>query len=559
MITITYRLLLEQPLLATLLLGDPNSSVSQNYLPGSLIRGVLVHRYMKQHKLDETSDLFADPTCTLLFFGNCTRYLNAYPLVEGGYRALPTPLALFKRKKDELGATSTLDVYNASHPDADDDERHTFDHDDTAELVDIPFCRLLSDQEVRLYRLEPKHITLHVQRDRVKGRATRDGGAVFQYEALAENQWFSGAILLDQDDAADKLIELLELGNTAWLGRSRSANYGRVRIDSVVKTSAWREIEGRPSALPASQPAALTLLSDTLLRDEQGHFVVTLDDTVLSEYLQVKVRIVQSHSVTAPVQIGGFNRAWQLPLPQVAGLKTGSVIVFEPAATMDEQLIANLEWRGIGERRNEGFGRVAFNWQTALRPETVRAGNLFRPAPATRQALSPVAQRMARQMALRLLQQQIDDGIQRFIRDRVLNTALGAMPANSQIGRVRVLVRRALNAKQPDISVVRSGIYAFKDTARDQFLAAKIENLTLWKWLTDLLAEPSADIGDTSEPSVRDVWNKLAIEVDKLPTIGGYTAVLDDRLTRQTALRLIEAVLVAVSRKSRREREEARP
>ncbi|NJK73166.1 MAG: hypothetical protein HC942_02095 [Microcoleus sp. SU_5_6] len=50
---ITFSLHTKQPLLATSFQGDPNSDVSCSYIPGSMIRGAIIGRYLKHHNLSE--------------------------------------------------------------------------------------------------------------------------------------------------------------------------------------------------------------------------------------------------------------------------------------------------------------------------------------------------------------------------------------------------------------------------------------------------------------------------------------------------------------------------
>lgn len=563
--TITYHLYLEQPLLATQLAGDPNSSVSFPYIPGSLIRGMLAHRFIEHHKLGG-KDLFhkADAAAPRLFFSPHVRFLNAYPLTEGEQRTLPTPLALQRRKTDDLPKTEPLDLYDLSHQEANNVEREAFVGDDRLAAIAQPFCRIAEGHDLLLYELEPNRIAVHVDRDRPKGRATATQGTVFRYEALAEGQWFGGAILIDQADPGDLqlLKEQLEESPRAWLGRSRSANYGRVQIRTIeVHPTAWREADGAPAPIDAGQVARITLLSDTLLRNE-GSFVSSLAqqpwgihsaaqpwiaDQILSGYLGVPIQIDPARTITDSIQVGGYNRTARLPLNQEVALRAGSVITFRPAAALDRQRIDGLEWRGIGERRTEGYGRITFSEQPELMP-AARRGILLRRAITEQADLSPLATAMARQMARRLLDQRIDEGIQRFVRDHVVDRGLGPLPANSQLGRVRVLVRSALNTPESNSAAVADALGAFQETARAQFQRARFGETSLWDWLLGMLREPEA----------RNLWARLGITPGDTPTIARQRADLDALFTRRCALRLIEAVLVAISRKSRREREEVR-
>ena len=72
---IAISLYTQQPLLATSFQGDPNSDVSYSYIPGSMIRGVIIGRYMKQNGLSEL-DLEDDEVRRLFFDANSTCYLN---------------------------------------------------------------------------------------------------------------------------------------------------------------------------------------------------------------------------------------------------------------------------------------------------------------------------------------------------------------------------------------------------------------------------------------------------------------------------------------------------
>ena len=100
----------QQPILATSFEGDPNSDVSYSYIPGSMIRGAVIRRYMQQKKL--CSLKLADEKVRRLFFdANSTRYLNAYLQSQEKKRTLPLPLSWFKDKNAELDKDSPVTVY----------------------------------------------------------------------------------------------------------------------------------------------------------------------------------------------------------------------------------------------------------------------------------------------------------------------------------------------------------------------------------------------------------------------------------------------------------------
>ena len=109
---------------------------------------------------------------------------------------------------------------------------------------------------------------------------------------------------------------------------------------------------------------SITLLSDTLLRNEQGQPVAdqNLIKQAVEEVLNISLPELKTGGIFAgSTLIGGFNRKWGLPLPQIPALAAGSVILFEDVEINSEQ-IQQLEAQGIGDRREDGFGRVAVNW-----------------------------------------------------------------------------------------------------------------------------------------------------------------------------------------------------
>ncbi|GIV98038.1 MAG: CRISPR-associated RAMP protein Csx10 [Herpetosiphonaceae bacterium] len=539
---ICYHLQLKQPLLATALLGDPNSAVSFNYVPGSLIRGMLIQRFLSQNP---TRDLAGDPLGRRLFFSGQTRYLHAYLMADDARRSLPTPRSFFAAKSLQLseqqsgllGRPQTARVYDWSHPDTTFETRreNEAEEKDVLKPLAYPFA-VIKGNTLSLYA--PQYVVkVHVQRDRVKGRSTTDSGAVFRYEALAPDQFFAGAILVDEDSDAEILCHLLAEEH-CWLGRSRSANYGRVRISALEVLSSWREAGGSAPTLPAGESCTLTLLSDTLLRDAEGNPVVAIDDAVLSAYLGLPVVVHTSRSFTDVVIHGGFNRTWQLPLPQSYALAAGSVIAFTPQQAIDSATVERLEQAGLGERRVEGFGRVAFTQQgerillASLSPSYVE-----RTPPAK---LSSLEQRIAQTMFERLLEERINQAILHFVHDQIIISSLGYLPETSQLSRVGVLVRRALHSG--DVQSVRTAFARFKPTAARQFERASIENQPLREWIEDLLNTPEK------------VWNKF--HDFKFPQVPGNNqselverTKQDQELARRTALRLLAAVLAALEDK----------
>ncbi len=544
-----FRIYLKQPVLLTQSSGDPNSVTSLSYLPGSVLRGVLIGRYLQAQAGNVGNDnLAADSVARRLFFDGGVSYLNAYRLDYGATRCLPTPSALL-----QLKSAQTDTVYNAAHSDWNDAERRRIEEGDHLKPFSPSYCTLNEEEnKITPVSLAPGRIAVHVQRDREKGRATKDRGAVFQYEAIAEDQWFGGALLVQDSADVELLQRLFAQHEYAWIGRSRSANYGQVRIelDQPLMTG-WREVgDLELEPVEAMEPLSITLLSDLLLRDTLGIPVASLahqplhqdliHDQILSSYLGFTVMIDPARSFSNATIASGFNQTWQLPLPQQAALKAGSHLVVYPTQAITAEQLHAIELRGIGERRPEGYGRIAFQWLQAAE-YTVLTFDSKPQRVQTKVTLSKTATAMAQRMARHLLDQKIDLKIATTVRDLINDPLTSNLPRNSQLGRIRGLIREAHHTQ--DLGVISAGMNQFKETARRQFEQARLGNVVLWNWLHQVL-QPDA------------VWRELQLLPNNWTTVATIKPELTPQLTTQTTLRLLDAMITGLHRKNHREREE---
>ena len=231
--------------------------------------------------------------------------------------------------------------------------------------------------------------------------------------------------------------------------------------------------------------------------------------------------------------VGGFNRKWGLPLPQVAAIAAGSVFVYSvnDSASIDSATLAALEAQGIGERRVDGFGRLVFNWLgeeskfTALRPQARSYGEI---------SLTSESQSIAEAMAIRLLRQRLDSYLLREIGRHDIANA----PTNSQLSRLMLTARKALSEVQSNdlgksdqerlntsCQTVKSLLDELPSKAARQFEQAKISNIPFDKQIKDWLDKPDSWL--THPPSA---------------TVANSTQTPTDLLKREYTLHLIMAV-----------------
>lgn len=534
---ISYRMTLLEPLLATRLAGDPNSGVSYPYVPGSMVRGAIVAAYMQEKALAALDAGDEEPR--RLFFGGRTRYLNAYPVDARGRRTLPTPRSLFHVKGEE---TPIYDFALETIYEVDDEKVQSV----AAAKESQPFCWIDDDQ---VFFIAPKRrINVHTQRDRVKGRPTEDDGAVFQYDALEEDQTFAGWVLVDEDADVGVVSSLLQ--RIYRLGGSSNSGYGRVsvEVDAPQDVQVWRETPERIAPIDVGETFVVTLLSDTVVRDAiAGQYTWDLRPT-LQRLLGVEIERVQpaageeeQRSVWRLEEVGGFNRTWGLPLPQAQAIAGGSVFVFRAGATIPTEAIARAEWRGIGERRAEGFGRLAFNWQAEAKLARVKppkASATSQPAPQ----LDGAAHDMAQQMAERMLRRELDGMLRKAINNVRVPERLPI--SNAQLSRLRVIVREAL----PHGDVVRLQKYLNENvekrrSVRDQFDRTRLGQERLSRWLEERLSQPTT------------VWDKLGVQ-NLYKRIGANVQVStqgNEALAREYTIRLVDGVLAKLAKERRKE------
>lgn len=453
---ITFLLHTQQPILATSLQGDPNSDVSYPYIPGSMIRGVLIGRYLnhlkKHHGLQEADDILDSqrfPDVIRLFFDDeKTRYLNAYPADTNRKRTLPVPRSWYKDKGVEFSDTTDEYMYDFSKIPVDEREENV-----SPKLLKEDFCTVeyndctVEYNDVLFYRVK-RRINIHNQRDRKKGRGTEANGAIFCYDAIDAKQTFQAVVLCNSED--DKgIIESLLKPEDIWLGGSQSAGYGHTKIELISNDSDWYEVENAPQErIERNEDLTITLLSDTILRNDCGQVVADPEvlRELLSASLNVELKFQEGGIYASSTIVGGFNRKWGLPLPQTPAFAAGSVFVFNKIKIDCEKRIKTLEEQGIGERRLDGFGRFVVNWlddeqteyKAKLPQSEARSVNTTESEP-----LAPESFRIATNIATRIVRKKLDE----LLLKQVISIELTKKDkiSNSQLSRLMIVTRKALS------------------------------------------------------------------------------------------------------------------
>lgn len=490
-----YTLTLHEPVLANSLNGEPNSANSLYYIPGGLIRGAAVNAYGS--KKDASDDAFRR-----LFLNGSVRFLNAYPIAEDEETkdkkvTTPTPI-LYKKPKYFEGSDFSI---------VENDEVHALE--------------------------EEWQVNVHTQRDAKLGHATTDAGAVYRYIALSAGMTLQGAVITESVEDAKKLEALLKNKNLL-LGKARTAGYGHATLDTQ-SLGDWHTFPGA-----SGNEFSLTCLSPVIVRDEYGQ--PTLDIShALKTRLGVDVAILEAFQKGEVV--GGFNRAWGLPLPQVTAIAAGSHFVIQ--STADSNALQALHETGLGERRAEGFGWVSVN---ADLPKTIDDKNwktipLFKQVAENNNKLesNPTAAFMVRRLATR----ELDQAVIHTARE-MTSGYTGNIP-NSQLSRWRVITRDVLDKRDEHGKRNLDRLKTFKENNKGKAGWQKMERARvkvhgetprLTEWIEDLLS--------TSEElpkALGEGWQKQI-------SLGKNTFSLTDEINLEYRLRLLDAVLSVMAKQN---------
>jgi len=476
-----YILTLNSPAIISTPGGDPNSSSTLSYIPGTAVRGASATALGDPHGDNSRKQEFRD-----IVLGGTVCYLNAYPIVNGR-RALATPVSL-RLKKDDLKDTKDVTDLSAYDLESWPDE----------ELIPIgeEFLTIGAAQPA-LYN--PKISSrIHHQRDREKGRAWKDKdgkthGAIFTFESLDSSQIFGGVIQLrsEQEEELDLIESRVKelLGETLLVGRSRRAGYGGM-VSIAWDSSRSREVSGAGMEVlgPLSRDIVqhdkfrLLLTSACIVRSPstgQADPAAFMD--MIASRLNNRVDMIRK--VWTFEAIGGFNRKWRLELPQTMAVSAGSVFVLKANQAITLNELHEIEHEGFGERKDEGYGRLLFLDQPL--PKILLLTFTESPSGTTSTGLPP---EIVTKIETRIVRAQLA----RKIEEKAAELAKSArlpLPKNSLIGRLRTQLRGEAHEAISVLKLWLTGNEAekLKRPAMEQLERCKIDGRDLRAWILDAM------------------------------------------------------------------------
>ena len=515
----TVKLRLDSPLLLTGIgNGEENSGVTLSYIPGVALRGGLIGMYLEDNR--EKMGPKTNPDRWRLFFSGEVRFLNGYPETSSKHRALPTPVSWYQKKHKRL--KDSPEIYDfALHP-----------RIENTEQVSEPFCGVNVNPETdftELFNVKQK-VSPHIAGEE-RGLVSEDNNLIFRNISVTEGQVFQATIVANNSTDLKLLKDLLEKNKTISLGRSRTAEYARVIAEPLECKEGWKETGETPEE-DLDGRVVITLLSDMLLRNKNGQPTKDLGDWLAWRLNNPKIVLIKALIQIAVV--GGFNRTWQLPLHQGAALGMGSVFVLSGISAKELQPLVEA---GIGERRVDGFGRIALNWPGREIPRGQERGDPEKPLPI---CLSEGSIALARQMANRMLREKLEEAVLAASRRLEVDKA----PPNSQLARLRKVVHQAIREENAEGIRFYFDDRNIRETARKHFERARVglqggQKKGLKDWIIDRAWK-------------LDAWVILPdVHPEKLPKVANQSAEVNDTLELEYTLRLVDAVLARAMRVNR--------
>ncbi|MCL5999096.1 MAG: hypothetical protein M1546_23995, partial [Chloroflexi bacterium] len=210
----------------------------------------------------------------------------------------------------------------------------------------------------------------------------------------------------------------------------------------------------------------------------------------------------------------------------------GSVFALQaPECKVDK--LRELEQSGIGERRIEGFGRVAVNWYQSSELVTHDQA-VYRSMETGRTFTSTAGRKLAELMVNRLWRAALDDAV--MAKANQLGS-LVKQPRKSQLARLRMAVQNAM--RQPP-GIGRGALDRYlkglgdRQVTRRQFEHDRVQGRSLLEWLRTRAHDETA------------IWTDLDAGVP--PSLGDVKAGLTPALAYEYNLRLIDAVLARAAK-----------
>lgn len=358
----------DEPILIARNAESGNEFVGSETIPGTAVRGAFAS--MAARSLNDEVRLFFKE----LFFSEQLRFSPLYPVkVDGEYYrpAFPAPLDFHTCKlHDSFDETVQL-LWHFHHEPKDikdckcqscQDSKNETSHAPLKKFVYVNHKGELKEKKVH-HQLE-----MHNTIDPTTGRVEET--KLFSYVPLAGGQYFAGEIFCTDGNIWTVLKEMAGLPDietvfSLKLGKASRRGYGSTTAVVIKPKLAdipqlWIGQKFSDRVKDKKSEIILTLMSDTIVPDCWERFYTGFETEWVEGVLGTKVEKIEQQFVGSR-EVDSFNAHLGLPRWRDIAIVAGSSVRLKPIVEWNLARMEELECVGIGLRRNEGFGWVAFN------------------------------------------------------------------------------------------------------------------------------------------------------------------------------------------------------
>lgn len=386
---VKYRIKNIEPLrIADDSISQSGQTVSLRYVPGSSIRGYVINQLARQEDFEEYKRIL---------LSDKVRFLNAY-LYADGKELIPSLKGFYEDKKAVDAESGKKEIDNVV---VDGEFREGFKRASLGR-----FCCPIGDT-IQYYNVETgSDMKILIQKKDVDQK-------VFRNEYIEAGNYFAGSVAIEDEGVVDKIANVF--GNTIMIGNARSQGFGKCKIvdKKIEKTMPYEQYVLQEDCKDACY---MVLLSHSAMRDDCGEFC-GLNLQVLEEKMGVSNLQIQ-YCASSTVDIRGYNRNWGVKIPSVRMYEQGSVFKLTFSGTLTVENMMDLMQRGIGIRKNEGFGQILFlkDYDKLVQKQEMRTNTETNPVQITRTSED---EKVLKIVAANLARKRIDEAIQKTVLEGV--------------------------------------------------------------------------------------------------------------------------------------------
>lgn len=315
--------------ISDLVISSVEEDGTLDYIPGSTIMGYFANRYIQVKKMDKQK-AYKDRNFSELFISGKVIFSSAYISDELGNSYIPCPRTIVKQKDGD-------EIYNKATDSIEEQVRNM-----DGVYISIQPKGIYYKQQTE------KTVCFHHQRpkDRTIGHATEKEGVFFQYEAIKEGQYFVSTITATGANLK-KLIGIIPNNKTISVGKSRSSQYGNLRIKKI-------EIVNDSAMTLKNSKEYLLVLISPLININENNYYETTPQQIETELEQIIGKFEIAATYLKFTETSVYNTISKATPTRYNALNSSTTIKIN--MLQDKTINSDTLWAGF--MNNMGFGQI---------------------------------------------------------------------------------------------------------------------------------------------------------------------------------------------------------